>query len=174
MIEQLIQELTEALNENTAAIKQHIAALGAAPATVAAPAPAKKAPTKKLEVVADPEPEPEPEEAEETVEEETPEPEPDLTPTKVAVKTKSNDTPNVPSKGHTPDGQPTAGEHVDVDEVIAQINATVKGKLLKAADPEPLKVKWAGIRKAYGVDRIADLRGNPAALLKALAQAKAL
>jgi len=172
MIEETLKQLTEALNENTAAIKLHTAALGGSPVTEAVK-PAPKKPTAKPPVVL-PDPEPEPEEIEETVEEETPEEEPDLTPTKVAVKTKSNDTPNVPARTQPDAGQPSAGEHVDVDEVIAQINATVKGKLLKAADPEPLKVKWAGIRKAYGVDRIADLRGNPAALLKALAQAKAL
>ena len=167
MIEETLKLLTEALNANTEAIKQ---SMGGAPTTVAAPA--KKAPAKKLEVIPDPEPEPEEvEEAEEPAAEEVEE---NLTPTKVAVKTKSNDTPNVPARTQPDAGQPEAGEHVDVDEVIAQINATVKGKLLKAADPEPLKVKWAGIRKAYGVDRIADLRGNPAALLKALAQAKAL
>ena len=166
MIEETLKLLTEALNENTAAIKQHIAALG----TAEKPAPKKPA-AKPPVVLPDPEPEPEAPTAEEPAAEEVEE---TLVPTKVAVKTKASDTPNVPAMRQPDAGQPEAGEHVDVDEVIAQINSTVKSKLLKAADPEPLKTKWATIRKAYGVDRIADLRGNPAALLKALAQAKAL
>jgi len=169
MIEQLIQELTEALRENTAAIKQSQSQTVVVEA--AKPAAAKKAPAKKPEVLPDPEPE-----TEETQEDETIDPAEDftVTPTKVSAPARQDDTPNVPSKGRNPDGSALAAEHVDVDEVIAEINATVKGKLLKAADPEPLKEKWATIRKGYGVDRIADLRGNPAQLLAALIQAKAL
>jgi hypothetical protein len=185
MIEETLKQLTEALRENTAAIKQ-----SQAQTVVVEPAPVKKtvlepkanlkAPAKKPEVM----PDPEPAEEEPTVEE-TPEPEPQeeetpvevLTPTKVSAPTRQDDTPNVPSKGRNPDGSALAAEHVDVDEVISEINATVKGKFLKAGDQdavEAMKTKWATIRKGYGVDRIADLRGNPSALLKALAQAKAL
>lgn len=177
MIEETLKQLTEALIENTAAIKQHIAVLGATPTPAPAAEPAKpaakKSAAKKPEVM----PDPEPEEIEEPASEETTEPEPEpevITPTKVAAPKRQDDTPNVPSTGRNPDGSALAAEHVDVDEVIAEINATVKGKLMKAADPEVLKDKWSSIRKGYGVDRIADLKGNPAQLLAALKQAKAL
>jgi hypothetical protein len=168
MIEETLKQLTEALIENTAAIKQ---SQSQTVVVEAAKPTAKKTPAKKPEVLPDPEPE-----TEETQEDGTIDPAEDftVTPTKVSSPARQDDTPNVPSTGRNPDGSALAAEHVDVDEVIAEINATVKGKLMKAADPEVLKDKWSSIRKGYGVDRIADLKGNPAQLLAALKQAKAL
>lgn len=151
MIEALITELIAALNANTAA---HT---GTAAPTVAP----KKG---KLAVVA---PEPEPETEEETPEEVTT---PTPTPTKTA---KAKDTPNVPAKSAPAPGQPEAGEHVDVDETIAAIQAAVKAKML-AGDPEAVKAAWTAVQKGFGIARVAELRNDPAKLLDALAKAKAL
>lgn len=155
MIEALLTELIAALNANTAA---H---LGTAAPT---PAPAKKG---KLAVVA-PEPEPEPETEEEEAPEEVTTPTP--TPAKGA---KAKDTPNVPAKSAPAPGQPEAGEHVDPDEVIAQIQAAVKAKML-SGDPETVKAAWTAVQKGFGIARVAELRNDPARLLEALAKAKAL
>lgn len=151
MIEDLLTKLIEALNANTAA---HT---GTAAPTVAP----KKG---KLAVVA---PEPEPETEEETPEEVTT---PTPTPTKTA---KAKDTPNVPAKSAPAPGQPEAGEHVDVDETIAAIQAAVKAKML-AGDPEAVKAAWTAVQKGFGIARVAELRNDPAKLLDALAKAKAL
>lgn len=151
MIEALLTELIAALNANTAA---H---LGTAAPT---PAPAKKG---KLAVV-EPEPETEEEEAPEEV----------TTPTPTPAKTaKAKDTPNVPAKSAPAPGQPEAGEHVDPDEVIAQIQAAVKAKML-SGDPETVKAAWTAVQKGFGIARVAELRNDPARLLEALAKAKAL
>jgi len=157
MIEQLIAEHTAALLANTAALRENTAALTG----TAAPAATKPAKGKPLAVVELPEPEEEP--AEEVT---TPTP----TPTKGA---KAKDTPNVPAKSAPAPGQPEAGEHVDVDETIAQIQATVKSKMLKD-DPEAVKAAWGAVQKGYGIARVAELRNDPAKLLEALAKAKAL
>lgn len=110
-------------------------------------------------------PDPEPETTEEVT---------DLTPTKVAAPKPVDDTPNVPASAPPSPGQPVAGEHVDTDEVIAQINSIVKGKLM-AGDTALKKAQWEKIRKdKYGVDRISELKSQPAKLLAALADAKAL
>ena len=170
MIESLITELIAALNKNTAAI---LASQADTPLDTKAPIePAKRGPRGKTsptvpqETIVDPEPPT----GQPAAEEES------MTPTRVEVAPVVTDTPHVASKTPTPAGQPPAGEHVDVDAVISDINSIVKSRLLKADESEVdgLKTKWAGIRKAYGVDRIADLRNNPAALLDALAKAKAL
>lgn len=162
MIEKQITELTEALIETTAALIAHMEAFKSAPEQAAKPAAKAAAPKKaKLEVV-------EPEAAED---------ETAATPTPTAKgepKIAVDDTPHVPATAPAQAGQPDAGEYVDVDEVIAQINSAVKGKLLKASDPEAVKDKWATIRKGYGVERIADLKSQPAKLLLALKQAESL
>jgi len=156
MIEQLIAEHTAALKENTAALRENTAALTGG--NTAAP---KKGKTAPLAVVADHEPE-----------EGTPEEV--ATPTPVATKgTKAADTPHVPAKSAPAPGQPDAGEHVDPDEVIASVQATVKAKMLQG-DPEKVKTAWTAILKGYGIARVADLRNDPARLLDALAKAKAL
>jgi hypothetical protein len=98
----------------------------------------------------------------------------DVTPTRVDSKPITDDTPHVAAKTPPMAGQPVAGEHVDVDEVISDINSIVKSKLLKADDLEASKKKWAGIRGAYKVERVSDLRNNPAALLDLLEKAKNL
>jgi outer membrane biosynthesis protein TonB len=160
MIETLLQELTQALKDNTAAINSMLAAGETKPEKPAA------APKKAKAVVTEPEPEPEPE----------PQPEPvtNTTPTKVAVIKIADDTPSVPSTTPLQPGQPIAGDHVDVDEVLAQINTIVKGKLM-SGDTASMKTKWEQIRKGkYGVDRMSDLKNDPAKLLAALADAKAL
>lgn len=151
MIESLLQKLIVALEENTAA---H---LGKAEPV----APAKK--TK----AALPDPTPEPEPKEEVT---------DLTPTKVAAPAKkpTDDTPNVPASAPPSPGQPVAAEHVDVDEVLAQINSIVKAKCM-SGDTAKMKAEWEKIRRGkYGVDRMSDLKGEPAKLIAALADAKAL
>jgi hypothetical protein len=156
MIEALITELIAALNANTAA---HT---GTAAPT---PAPAKKGKTAPLAVV-EPEPEPETEEEEAPEEVTTPTPTP-------AKGGKAKDTPNVPAKAAPAPGQPEAGEHVDPDEVIAQIQTAVKAKML-SGDPEAVKAAWTAVQKGFGITRVAELRNDPAKLLEALAKAKAL
>ena len=156
MIETLITELIEALKENTAAHQGKPEAPAPAKKTKAAPAPAP--------IAALPDPE--------TTEEVT-----DLTPTKVAVAKPVDDTPNVPASAPPSPGQPVAAEHVDVDEVLAQITSTIKNKLMSvdASEQPAYKAKWEKIRKGkYGVERMSDLKNEPAKLLAALADAKAL
>jgi len=161
MIETLIQELTKAIRENTEAIKATM------PTPVATPAPKKAA---KVE--------PEPEQAEpEQAEPEQPEPEQPADsgkPTKVAAPKRKpiDDTPSVPAVAVLP-GQPPAGEHVDVDETIAQITKIVKTKMMEG-DSNAVKEKWSGIRAKFGIERVTELRDEPAKLLACLAQAKAL
>jgi hypothetical protein len=70
-------------------------------------------------------------------------------------------------------GQPPAGEHVDVDETIAQITKIVKTKMMEG-DSNAVKEKWSGIRAKFGIERVTELRDEPAKLLACLAQAKAL
>ena len=164
MIETLLQELTQALKDNTAAINTMLAAGETKPEKPVA----KKAKAAKPEPTPEPTPEPEPE----------PEPEqPEVintTPTKVAVTKAVDDTPSVPAKTPPEQGQPIAAEHVDVDEVLAQINTIVKGKLM-SGDTAAMRNKWEQIRKGkYGVDRMSDLKNDPAKLIAALADAKAL
>ena len=161
MIEALLTELIAALNANTAA---H---LGTSVATTPAPTPTpalKKGKAAPLAVVA---PEPEETEEEETPEEVTT---PTPTPAKAA---KAKDTPNVPAKSAPAPGQPEAGEHVDPDEVIAQIQAAVKAKML-SGDPETVKAAWTAVQRGFGIARVPELRNDPARLLEALAKAKAL
>jgi hypothetical protein len=160
MIEALITELIAALNANTAA---HTGT--AAPTPAPAPVAAKKSKAAPLAVV-EPEPEPETEEEEAPEEVTTPTPTP-------AKGGKAKDTPNVPAKAAPAPGQPEAGEHVDPDEVIAQIQTAVKAKML-SGDPEAVKAAWTAVQKGFGITRVAELRNDPAKLLEALAKAKAL
>lgn len=160
MIETLITELIAALNANTEALKANTAvhADGApteAPATLA-PATKKAKAAPALAVVA----------PEEPAAEETPTP----TPAKAA---KAADTPHVPAAAAPAPGQPDAGEHVDPDEIISSIQATVKAKML-SGDPDTVKAAWTTVQKGFGITRVAELRNDPARLLEALAKAKAL
>jgi hypothetical protein len=88
-------------------------------------------------------------------------------------KTAVADTPSIPSRDNEPGG-PVAGEHVDVDEVLAEITAIVRQKITESADPEKVKTAWTGVREKLGVERISDLKSEPAKLLQALAAAKKL
>lgn len=145
MIEKLIQENTEAIKALTAAFLAQTSK-----------------PT--LTVVTD----------EQEPEAPAPEPTTDLgTPTKVAApKRKAATTPSVPAVQQD-SNLPPADEHVDVDETIAQINALVKSKMM-SGNTADVKAQWASIRGAYGVERVSDLRDEPAKLLQLLAKAKAL
>ena len=161
-----LQELIDAITENTKALRDVLAASGTAAPEVEAP---KKAPKKaKLEVVT---PEPEPVITESEMES-FPTTDEELTPTPTpAPAAKADDTPHVPAP--TTPGQPEAGEYVDVDEVISKIQKTVKDKMM-SGDTESVKKTWETIRKGYGIDRIAELRNEPAKLLEALAKAQSL
>lgn len=139
MIENTLNELIQALRENTAALQARTNT--AAPNTVAT------APTD--EVISE-----------------------DTKPTPVATKKGKADTPSVPAKVKTPT-QPEAVDHVDVDEVIAEIQGVVKAKMLKG-DSEEVKAAWTAVLKGYGIPRIAELRNDPARLVEALGKAKAL
>lgn len=162
MIEDIIKENTQVLKALLAALEANTEALNSGSAE---PAPKKQKTPKKAEPAAPAATEPA---ASETPTEEDP-----GTPTKVEVaKTAPDDTPNVPAKTVDP-GQPEAGEHVDVDEVISEINTLVKTALMNAADTDAKKKEWASIRQSYNVERVAELRGNPRALLEVLAKAKA-
>ena len=164
-IDQRLEDLITAINENTAALRDVLAS-GTAPTNVVpiaaeklAEKPAKPAKASKPTPATAPVAEVAPDEEEET---------PTPTPTPAA---KATDTPHVPAPSAP--GQPAAGEYVDVDEVISKIQATVKAKLMKG-DTEQLKKDWETIRKSYGVDRITELRNDPAKLLDALKKAEAL
>ena len=168
MIEDILKATIAALNANTEALNANTAALqGTATIATEAPAPKKGKAAPVAAVLPDPEPETE----EETPEEE---PAPVTSPTKTPAKaTKVEDTPHVPAKSAPAPGQPIAGEHVDADEIIAQIQATVKSKML-SGNPEAVKAAWGAVQKGYGIARVAELRNDPARLLEALEKAKAL
>lgn len=173
MIEELMTQLISALQENTAALKGTLAI----PVTEKPEAPSepeKRKRAAKLAVVEPPVEEPPAPAAEDDDDDDTPTLVVDgtLSPTKVEAPKAAKDTPHVPAPSIP--GQPQANEHVDVDEVISSINALVKAALQSAEDVAAVKKQWETIRKGYGVDRISDLRTNPAALLAALAQAKKL
>lgn len=177
MIETLITELTAALKENTAALRDVLAASSADVKVVhtitpaPAPEPAKKGKAAKAAPApveqAAPAPAPEETPAEAT----TPEPEPDLTPTKVPTAPAKDDTPHVPAP--VAPGQPEAGEHVDVDEVLAQITSTLKKKMVDG-DAKAVQDAFVVIRKGYNVERINELRSQPAKLLEVLRKTQAL
>lgn len=174
MIEDLITQLISALQENTAAVNACTVKAQAATAEGNInPEPERKKRAAKLAVV---EPTPEPTPAPVEDDDDTPtlvvDGTVDLVPTKVAAPKAAKDTPNVPAPSVP--GQPAASEHVDVDEVISNINTLVKAALQKADDVAAVKKQWETIRKGYGVERISDLRNDPASLLKAMAQAKKL
>ena len=94
---------------------------------------------------------------------------------KAAAAPADDDTPSVPAV--TEPGAPPAGEHVDVDEVVAEIGEIVKQKIIAAAETgedDEVKAAWGKIREGFGVARIGELKNRPADLLKALKAAKAL
>ena len=156
-----IRENTNSQRENTEALRAVLAASGTATAPTPAPEPTKaKAPKKTAPLAVEPTPEPEPP----APEDETPTP----TPAPIAA---AKDTPHVPAP--VAPGQPEAGEYVDVDEVISEIQKVVKDKMM-TGDTEQVKTDWATYRKGLGVDRVAELRNEPAKLIAALAKAKAL
>jgi hypothetical protein len=138
MIENTLNELIQALRENTAAMQ---ARSTAAPITVAT------------------------DDATEAISEDT-------RPTPVATKKPKAGTPSIPAKVVIPN-QPEAADHVDVDEVIAEIQSVVK-KAMVTGDPEAVKVAWTAVLKGYGIPRIAELRNDPARLVEALGKAKTL
>jgi hypothetical protein len=145
---------TAALKENTAALLAFVIASGTA---------ARACGLTTVEPQTEAEPEPQKEIAlPAKIEKKT-------TPKKAAVA----DTPSVPSRDNEPGG-PVAGDHVDVDEVLAEITAIVRQKITESADPEKVKTAWTGVREKLGVERISDLKSEPAKLLQALAAAKKL
>lgn len=167
-LENEIAELRAAIKENNDLLRQVIAASGS-PATnvipiAAEPAAAPAKPAKKAAKQA-----PAPAAAEE------PEPEAGTETTKVEVPAApvTDDTPAVAPRRADSD-YPDSQEHVDVDEVYAKMQAIVKNKIVAAADPEEVKRKWISVVQGYGVDKAADLRGNPAKLLECLKKAEAL
>lgn len=155
-IESHLTALTDAIKENTAVLKQ---VLAAGNATTGTPAPVETpVPVKKTKATPAPVP--------------TPEPEPEIAvvPTKVAPAAAAPaDTPHVAARQEP--GHPDAGEHIDVDEVLAQINEIVKSKI---AGNDAKKQEWVNVRTAMGVERISDLKPFPDRLMQALAAAKKL
>jgi hypothetical protein len=95
---------------------------------------------------------------------------------KAAAPAAADDTPSVQPKVAEP-GAPAAGEHVDVDEVIAEIGEIVKQKIVAAAatgEDDAVKEAWGKVREGFKVARIGELKNRPADLVAALAAAKAL
>ena len=137
MIENTLNELIQALRENTAALQ----------------ARSNSAPHES------------PEDAPEVISEDT-------RPTPVATKKVKAGTPSIPAKVVTPN-QPEAADHVDVDEVIAEIQSVVKRKMVEGK-PEEVKTAWTTVLKGYGIPRIAELRNDPVRLVEALGKAKEL
>lgn len=147
MIEQLIKDLIAALDRNTEALNRGTTVVSV---TMDSPEPEQPAPAAEIDET--------------------------LVPTKVPTpkpkKTPKDDTPAVPARQEP--GQPAADAHVDVDEVIGQINTIVKKAILASDDQDAVKAKWTGIREKFGVERIAELRSEPAKLLAALKAAQSL
>lgn len=155
-LEQELAANTAAIKENTAAL---LAVLAASPAGVPANVTPIKtaAPADEIEV---------PEKIERKA----------APAAKKAKEAPADDTPSVPSKTAEPGG-PAAAEHVDVDEMIAEIGQIVKDKITAAAatgEDDAVKDAWLKVREKFGVARIGELKSRPADLVKALAAAKAL
>lgn len=163
-LEQELAANTAAIKELTAAIIAASAAPGSIPANVTPITPAAKAPAPASEEIELPAAVGKAAPGKKT---------PKATPAAAPV----DDTPSVPAAAAEP-GAPAAAEHVDVDELIAEISEVVKQKIIAAAatgEDDAVKQSWAEIReKTFGVNRIGELRNRPADLVKALAAAKAL
>lgn len=160
-LETEIAALTAAVKENSDLLRQCLTASTTLPANVTPIAPAAApAPATTGEV-----------ELPEKIERKGP-----GRPKKEAPAAPVDDTPSIPAANPDPSG-PVAGEHVDVDEIIARINEVVKGKVVAAAETgedEEVKNAWAAVRAKYGVARISELKDQPAKLLAALKDAEAL
>ena len=159
-LEQELAANTAAMKELTAAILAASAAPGSIPANVTPITPAAKAPVAASEDI------------------ELPEKIERKPATKKAKEAAApvDDTPSVPAAAVEP-GAPAAGEHVDVDEVIAEIGEIVKQKILAAAETgedDAVKTAWSKVREGFGIARVGELKSRPADLVKALAAAKAL
>jgi outer membrane biosynthesis protein TonB len=137
-IEELIQQNTKALIENTAALREILSVGAVATADTLVPTTPKKRSSKVKPVVEetltpDPAPAPEPEPVEETP---APEPEPD------------EETPEVPD--------------LPVAELRAQLKEVIKGKLL--GDTEgTVKATFDALRAKYGVSVIKELTDDQVA-----------
>lgn len=166
-LEDELKKLTAAVEENTAVLRQTLAASGATATQAPAPEPAKKKAKSKK---ADPAPEPEPEISDET------------TPTKVgqAKHESGDDRPeeaefedplDTPAKPSTPS--------VDPEAVIGEITETWKGMLVSADADGKAKLKEAfpKLRSKWGLepdDKLIALKDKPENLVGLLNDIKAI
>ena len=172
-IEAQLSDLKAAITENTAALREILAAGGVptnvVPITPEAPKPAAAPAKKAAKEKPAPEPTPEP----------TPEPEIER-PTKVAVSTPAEDEFSDPLDPETTVVPGTAPAKIDTDAVINDCVETFKAKM-SAADPAgkaKLKdVTFPALREKYGLatgDKLITLSPTPEKLVALLADIKAL
>jgi hypothetical protein len=142
-IETAITQLTEAVKENTAALREILSVGAVTAADTLVPAPAKKRkaePTVKENLTVQPElavePEPEPVAEETTAPEPTPEPKP------------IEDTPQVPD--------------LPVAELRNSLKEVIKGKLLGDTEGQ-IKQTFDALRQKYGVSVIKELTDDQVA-----------
>jgi hypothetical protein len=145
-IEQLIADNTAALKENTAVLREVLAASAATTpvaATTPAPAPAKTGKkAAKLDVVETPAPEPVVEETPAPAAEETPEAEPEAP---VVEETTA----------------PESTEPVNRDETILEISQEVKGWLGRSgAKMAENMAKYTELRAKWGIQKVTDLEDD--------------
>lgn len=174
-IEAQLSDLKAAITENTAALREILAA-GGVPANVVpiATESPKKPATKQAKTKETPAPEPTPEPA--------PEPETDR-PTKVAVSTPAEDEfsdPLDPETTVVPGTGSPEPEKIDVDAVIKDCIEIFKGKMTAADPAAKAKLKdvtFPALREKYGLkpdDKLVVLTPTPEKLVALLADIKAL
>lgn len=160
-IETLLSDLAASIKENTAVLREVLAASAvrtpeASAAQTPAEEPAKPAKAKAPAKAAKPEPTPEPVvDAEQEAPAAEPEPE---------VETPAAATP-ADDEGWEP--------VLTAPELLVQITETVKHAIVGAKDSSVVKDKWSAIRKQFGVEKISDLT-DVTQLTEALAMAKTL
>jgi hypothetical protein len=147
-IEELIQQNTKALIENTAALREILSVGAVAAADTLVPTTPKKRVTGKTTSLTVVEPEPEPvEETPAPVAEETPEPEPTFEQIMADAPTEAPPSPK-PDHAGVPD--------LPVPELRNSLKEVIKGKLLGDTEGQ-IKQTFDALRAKYGVSVIKEL-----------------
>lgn len=172
-LEDELKKLTAALEENTAALRETLAAAGCA----STPDPTPKKPGKKQAKAK--EPEPEPEKAEEEAPESEPEKAEEEAPAAEDTKHESGDDRPQMAEFEDPIDTPTQPTGPNAEAVITEITETWKAKML-AADADgkaALKEEFPKLREKWGLgpdDKLIALKDKPENLVGLLDDIKAL